>query len=58
MRERQNASPMCYELNGGGGAKLASHMWQSREAREREQIGNRETDNVSPSSEAATMALV
>lgn len=42
--ERPNASGLCYELNGGGGSKLASAMWQSKLAKEHEALSGRADD--------------
>lgn len=38
---RANPCRMCYELNGGGGPKLASAMWQSKLANEQEAVRSR-----------------
>lgn len=45
--ERENASPMCWELNGGGADKVASTMWQSKMAKEQDMLGSR-GDDVQP----------
>jgi hypothetical protein len=39
--EREGAPRDCYEQNGGGGGKLASKMWQSKEARQKDALGVR-----------------
>jgi len=46
--DRPDASSMCYELNGGGGDKLASSMWQGKVAKEKEVLGSRGSDAKPP----------
>lgn len=48
--KREGAGRRCYEQNGGGGGKLASRMWQSKEAREREVSDRRVSDDAQKSS--------